>query len=218
MGDFVVQALATLVGALAAFALEALRQRRDEKQTQMQKFKAAIFVLILHRTFLRGLYANQLEPQKDVEIRAYSLHPILTVPPKDRFDVSELAFLLSTKEAHLLNVLATAESQYLSIAALVEQRNALHVAFQSRMEMVRAQTGQFEGTIDDIRAMAGPVLSRQLEMLTDALYDNITHAIGFNRDTCIQAVDSFKRLYPGEHMFGFEDLPLTGGRKDSANG
>src|SRR5207248_1171033 len=121
-------------------------------------FKEALFVLILQRTFLRTLQAQQLEPQRENPIRSYSLHPILMVPPDERFDLASLSFLLSSKEAQLLNTLGVAEAQYRTVVALIEQRNALHQTFQSRLEDVRAATGVAEGTLDDIRTLAGPML------------------------------------------------------------
>lgn len=208
LSDFAEQALATLVGALAAFGLEALRRHRRERQVRIEHFKQALFVLILQRTFLRTLQVQQLAPLRENPIRAYALHPILAVPPHERFDLPSLAFLLSSKEAQLLNTLGVAESQYRTVVALVQQRNALHLTFQARLEAVRAVTGAVEGTLDDIRAVAGSMLSRQLEELTDALYSNTEHAIGFNRDCCVSAVASYKQLFPGHYMFGVEDLPV----------
>ena len=208
MADFAEQALATLVGAIAAFGLEALRRHRKERQVQIEHFKQALFVLILQRTFLRILHAQQLTPLRDSPIRAYALHPILAVPPHERFDLPSLAFLLSSKEAQLLNTLGVAESQYRTVVALVQQRNALHLTFQARLEAVRAVTGADEGTLDDIRAVAGSMLSRQLEELTDGLYRSTEHAIGFNRDCYVAAVAGYRQLFPGQPMFGVEDLPV----------
>jgi hypothetical protein len=89
--------------------------------------------------------------------------------------------------------------------ALVEQRNQLHLAFQSRLEAA----GTSEGTLDDIREIAGRMLSRQLEEMTSEMYRTVEHAIGFNRDVYVAAVSSFKRLFPTSSMFGVEDLPLS---------
>lgn len=208
LADFAEQALATLVGAIAAFGLEALRRHRKERQVQIEHFKQALFVLILQRTFLRILHAQQLTPLRDSPIRAYALRPILAVPPHERFDLPSLAFLLSSKEAQLLNTLGVAESQYRTVVALVQQRNALHLAFQARLEANRALTGAADGTVGDIRAVAGSMLSKQLEELTDALYTNTEHAIGFNRDCYVAAVASYRQLFPRQPMFGVEDLPV----------
>ncbi|MGD1215327.1 MAG: hypothetical protein ABR861_10120 [Terriglobales bacterium] len=208
MVGFAIQAFATLIGAAAAFGLEALRRRHERQHAQIEQFKAALFVLILHRTFLRTLHAQQLMPQRDNPIRAYCLHPILVAPPYQRVDLPALSFLLSSKEAELLNKLGVAEAQYSCVVALVEQRNQLHLAFQARLQAASAATGISEGTLDDIRGIAGKVLGRQLEDLTDELYRTTEHAIGFNRDVYVAAVSSFRRLFPKSSMFGVEDLPL----------
>jgi capsid portal protein len=76
------------------------------------------------------------------------------------------------------------------------------------LQAASAATGISEGTLDDIRGIAGKVLGRQLEDLTDELYRTTEHAIGFNRDVYVAAVSSFRRLFPKSSMFGVEDLPL----------
>jgi hypothetical protein len=205
LGEFAIQAFATLIGAAAAFGLEALRRRHERQDAQIQQFKAALFVLILHRTFLRTFHAQHLMPRREGPIRSYSLHPILVAPPHERVDLLALSFLLSSEEGELLNKLGVAEAQYRSVVALVEQRNQLHLAFQARLQA----PGTPEGTVDDIRSTAGKMLSRQLEDLTNELYRTTEHAVGFNRDVYVAAVSSFKRLFPKSSMFGVEDLPLS---------
>lgn len=209
LAEFAIQAFATLIGAAAAFGLEALRRRHERQYAQIEQFKAALFVLILHRTFLRTLHAQHLIPRRENPIRAYCLHPIVVAPPDERVDLLALSFLLSSKEAELLNKLGVAEAQYRSVVALVKQRNELHLAFQAKLQAASAATGTSEGTLDDIRGIAGKVLSRQLEDLTDELYRTAEHAIGFNRDVYVAGVSSFKRLFPRSSMFGVEDLPLS---------
>lgn len=144
-------------------------------------------------------------PRREDPIRAYSLHPILVAPPHESVDLLALSFLLSSKEAELLNKLGIAEAQYRTVVALVEQRNQLHLAFQDRLQAA----GTSEGTLDDIRGIAGKMLSRQLEEMTSEMYRTTEHAIGFNRDVYVAAVSSFKRLFPKSSMFGVEDLPLS---------
>jgi hypothetical protein len=209
LAEFAIQAFATLIGAAAAFGLEALRRRHEQQDAQIEQFKAALFVLILHRTFLRTLHAQHLLPRREDPIRAYSLHPILVAPPHESVDLLALSFLLSSKEAELLNKLGVAEAQYRTVVALVEQRNQLHLAVQARLQAASDTAGTSEGTLDDIRNIAGTMLCRQLEDLTSELYRTTEHSIGFNRDVYVAAVSSFKRLFPKSSMFGVEDLPLS---------
>jgi hypothetical protein len=209
MREFLIQALATLVGALSAFGLEELRRRRQERNKQIEHFKAALFVLLLHRTFLRTLHAQHLEPARDNPVRAYAMKAIIAAPPSERLDVSGLAFLLSSKDAQLLNTLCVAESQYRTVVALVERRNAVNLTLQSKPEVtIEAPPGIVPGSLQDLRAVAGPMLSRQLEQLTDALYEHSEHAIRFNEECYREAVASYKRLFPGATMFGVEDMPI----------
>jgi hypothetical protein len=207
--EFAIQAFATLVGAAAAFGLEALRRRHERRYAQIEQFKAALFVLILHRTFLRTLHSQHLSPRREDPIRPYSLPPILVAPTHEHIDLLALSFLLSSKEAELLNKLGVAEAQYRTVVALVEQRNQLHLAVQAKLQAASDTTGMSQGTLDDIRGIAGKMLSRQLEDLTNDLYRTTEHAIGFNRDVYVAAVSIFKRLFPKSSMFGVEDLPLS---------
>jgi hypothetical protein len=119
-----------------------------------------------------------------------------------------LSFLLNSKEGEWLNKLGVAEAQYRSVVALVEQRNQLHLAFQAKLQASSESARTSEGTLGDIRGIAGKMLGRQLEDLTDELYRTTEHSIGFNRDVYVAAVSSFKRLFPKSPMFGVEDLPL----------
>jgi len=208
LADFIVRALATLVGALAAFGLAAWRQRREERRSQIEKFKTALFILILQRTYLRNLESQQLAPKREHPIRAYAIHPIVSVPSTDALDVRALAFLLSAGEGELLNRLTVAEAKYRTLVALVEARNAVHLSFQEKLEAAQQAMQVSEGTLDDIRRITGPVISKRLEQMTDDLYQLADDAIRFNRDVYVSAVTAYKRLFPEAAVFGVEDLPL----------
>jgi hypothetical protein len=209
--SFLERALATTVGALFAFGLAWLRQRSDERLAKIEKFKTALFVLILHRTYLRNLNAQQLEPKRDHPIRAYAILDIMSAPPLETFDVQALAFLLGTGEANLLNRLTVAEAKYRSVVALVEARNSVHRDFQAKLEAAQRTAPDSEPTIDELRRIAGKVISSRLEQMTEALFRDADDAILFNRDTCVSATESFKRLFPRAVSMGLEDLPLSPG-------
>jgi len=110
--------MGSAAGALFAFGLAAWRQKSEEKLAKIQKFKTALFVLILQRTFLRNLRAQQLEPKPDQPNRAYAILAITSASPLESFDIEALAFLLATGEADLLNRLTVAEAKYRSVVAL----------------------------------------------------------------------------------------------------
>ena len=208
MGDFASQAIATLLGALAAFGLEALRRKRQENEVEMRRFKEALFVLLLQRTLLRNLYEQHLRPMKQNPVRAYLIRPSLAVPSNLQLDLLALSFLLSNKQAQLLNVLGVAEAGYRTVLGLVEQRNELHRKSQTRIEAFSLASGMVEATAEQLRAAAGPMLARSLEALTDDLYRTVENAIGSNRECYEQAVAAYRLLYPKAHMFGVEDVPI----------
>lgn len=208
MGDFAAKALATLIGALVAFGLEAFRRRRLERDLEIRRFKEALFVLLVQRTLLRNLYEQHLRPMKENPVRAFLIRPSLAVPSNLQLDLLALSFLLSNKEAQLLNGLSVAEAGYRTVLELVEQRNELHQKFQSRIEELSVVTGAVEATAAQLRSAAGPMLARSLEALTDDLYRTTEMAIGSNRKSYEESVEVYKRLYPGAHMFGVEDVPI----------
>ena len=94
---------------------------------------------------------------------------------------------------------------------MVEARNAVHLSFQAKLEAAQQATHDSEGTPDDLRRIAGNVISSRLEQLTDALFRDVDDAILFNRDVCVSVKESLKRLFPKAVSLGLEDLPLSQG-------
>jgi hypothetical protein len=216
MNDFLIRALATLVGALAAFGLAAWREKRKERSQQIARFRSALFALLMQRTFLRNLKSQYLDAKRDLPIRAYGLHPAVGhVPPTETVDPESLAFLLGVAEGELLNRLVLAQSQCQGVVALLAARNPAHMSFQEKLEVAQQSRQVQEGTIDDLRAIAGTSLRAQLERMTDDLYRFTDDAIDSNRDVYVAAVAAFRRLFPEAGLFGVEDVPL-GSQKNGA--
>ena len=183
----------------------------EERRRRALELKKALFALILQRTYLRNIAAQELAPMRDNPIRAYAVHPILAVPPGHSFTVEPLAFLLGVGGGELLNRLANAEAQYRSVVALIDARNEVHKKFQARLEAAQIAEPQVSGTIDDIRRIAGPAVSKTLERMTDDLYSFTDKAVGANGELCVGIAEAFRRLFPKEELFGVEDLQLPHG-------
>lgn len=210
MVDFAIRALSTLVGALAAFALAAWREKRRERDQRIQSFKSSLFVLLMQRTFLRNLKGQYLDPMRDHPIRAYTLHPsVAHVVPAESLNLDSLAFLLVVEQAELVNHLLVAQARYQSVIALLEARNAAHASFQDKLEAVHASRQLTQGTLDDIRSIAGKALSARLEPMSDELFGFTDEAIETNRAVYVAAVAAFRQMFPGAAMFGVEDVPLV---------
>jgi len=195
--EFITRALATLVGVVVGFGLAWLRQKSDERRDRIERFKTALFILIQQRVFLRNLEAQSLRPHHQSPIRAYAIQPILAAPPASAFDVKPLAFLLTSGDAELVNHLALAEAKYQSIIVLLEARNKVHYAFQEKLSTSSYAKAGSEGTLEDIRTVAGLAMARQLEQMTDDLINNVDDAIVFNQHTLERAFGAFKKRILG---------------------
>ena len=209
MGDFVIRALATLVGALAAFGLAWVRLLYERRTDQIEKLKTAIFVLILQREFLRNVRAQRLVPAQGHPLGAFAIPPILAAPPTDTVSVTPLAYLLANGEAEIISYLTLADAKYRSVASLIEARNKVHYAFQEKLAASPQGVPGATGTLDDVRRIAGLAISGQIEQMTGDLLANTDDAITFNKEAIEKAFACFKRQFPRARHFGVEDIPLV---------
>ena len=79
-----------------------------------------------------------------------------------------------------------------TVIALLNDRNELHRKFQEKLEALGAKHGTLEG----LPAIAGLVLSKHLQQITDDLYDLTEDAVTVNGEVITNACKVFKRLYP----------------------
>ena len=94
MTEFIVQVIATLLGALAAFELERQRQLRDERRDRIATLRQTLFILMERREFLLNLRRQALDPMQDHQMRTFALHPFRAVLPASTAPIDRLAFLL----------------------------------------------------------------------------------------------------------------------------
>jgi hypothetical protein len=203
--------LGALAGALTAFTLAGRRLREERRSTRIEKFHAALFVLNLQRNFMRNLREQHLMPYRADERRAYAIPHLVAVPPTAAVDVDALAFLLGVGQGELLNQLTLAETQYQTLVALIEARNATHLAIQARAEAAIAGGGSLPADdLEAFRVVAGKSLSAQIEQRTEALYRMVDDGIKFNRELYASAEAAFRRLFPRVKLFQLKELALGG--------
>ena len=218
VGDLLIQAFATLVGALAAFGLEALRKNKEKQREQVQQMKAGVFTLVSQRTFLVNMLSQHLEPLRENPGRHFLLRPTWHAAPTDALDVQALGFLLSKGDPDLLNRLVITEAKYKTFLTVLERRNATHIRFQERLEVSANSTGASSASFSDLARIAGPRASSELRESTNSLFELVEDAIDSNRKACDGLSDAVKTLYPKEKMFTVRDLPPSNehvARKDS---
>lgn len=207
--SFLIQAGATLAGAFAAFRLEARHQDQREARDRLASLKRAIFTLASQRTFIINLKGQQLDALTGDARRAFLLQPIAVLPARLVLDVGALTFLLDTVDADLLNAIDVADLRFRTVVGVLEKRSRVHENFQQRFEAVQVSTGLDVIDLESLRRAVGPVVSSQLEQLTDELYTLTESALTMNRDVHGRIELAFGRLYPGEKLFVVEELPTA---------
>jgi hypothetical protein len=209
--DFLIQAAATLSGALAAFWLEASRQKRKERNSQVARMKQVLFTLISQRTFLRNLEAQHLEPLRSSPLRAFLLHPVTTAPTQLSVQFNDLTFLLDVDDKDILNLLEVADLRFRSVLSILEARNRVHFQFQDRTEGMHRSGGPSIVTQEALKQAVGPVMMAQLTQLTDQLFESCTSALNTNREVYERLDSAFRAHFPREQLFRVKELPLPHG-------
>lgn len=219
VADFLIRALATLVGALVAFGLAGWRQKDELRNAQAEKVETALFVLMLQREFLLNLHHQHLVPNQRSPVRAFQITIVLAEPALGAVDLRTLAFLLNVRQGGLLHHLTKAEAWYRSLLALLEARNADHRAFQEKLhEAEKAGDLPTDApvSLEELKRAAGFVLANRLVKLTNDLYEMTDEALRFNRMTSELAEQAHKKLFPDRYLFRFEELPPDPPSRDNA--
>jgi len=211
LSEFLVQASATLAGAGAAFGLEAWRQRRREKADKQASIKRALFVLVSQRSFLRNLEAQHLHELRGQSHRAFLLRPVYAVPSSLSIDLSALTFLLELPDKNVLPRIELADLRFRTVLGLLDERNRVYLEFQRRVEVSQVGETTNRIAIDDLRRIIGPVLSAQLEQLTDHLLDTSEAALESNRAAAELTDSAFRSAFPKDKLFRTQDIPLNPG-------
>lgn len=203
--SFFVQAGATLVGALVAFELERQRQKRSERRQRVNGLHRALFVFVLQRSFMLNIKQQALEPHRTDPFRTFTVRPSPMTPPAAAIDRDSLAFLLDDREADLLYRVMNADLWFSTLISVVRDRNVVHAQFQQRLEEVQRNLKR-EFNIDEFKTAVGPLLSKSLEDLTNALYEINDRALKENEEAAALARQYVRRKFPNEHLFTVDDL------------
>jgi hypothetical protein len=116
----------TVVGAIAAFALERHRRKKEQENSEVVAANLTIFNL-------QRAWDDLVEYRKDFVTPAlkttaiwYSLEPPAIVRSAEKPPISQLAFLLET-DPNLINRISAAWSSFESYEAVVAARGIMHV-------------------------------------------------------------------------------------------
>jgi hypothetical protein len=129
---FVTAAFGAFFGALSAFWLGSVKQKRDDSNSHHVALLQAQYALISQMELVERIKQNLLEPLRKDPDRHLNLvvflHNVapLTVPFK------ELTFMLDSDEPELLHKIHLAEQCYQSVKEALEEHNRIRLEFRSK--------------------------------------------------------------------------------------
>lgn len=202
--EFVAQALATLVGALVAFALERRRDRDSARADEANTLRKALFALALQRDFALNFRNQALAPFRDRADRVFAVRQSWVTHPDARIKSGDLGFLLKGT-SEVVHEVTRADLQFAGIVSLIAMRNELHYEFQQRLEAVHVRTGKNEMTIKELEEVAGRMLLGRLGQMTRELYEGVDSLLDRNNTAATHLREAFTKKYPSEPLFTVTD-------------
>jgi hypothetical protein len=202
---------ATLAGAITAVGLEWWRRLREERKEQVHRFNRVLFALLHQRRFLVKL-DRHLAPYRDDDRCEYTLPAEPTLPAHLNVDVGLLTFALNSPHANVLNLIADTELKYRTLVVIFDLRSKCHLQFQERLGATIEGRDRPElrdptrWTKDELRLVAGPILSGQLKSLTDHLFAIADDTLSSNRTVSGELAKAFSKLFPDEMLFRVDEI------------
>ncbi len=210
--DFLVQAIASLLGALvgafAAFELERQRQKRTERHHRIGRIRKALFVLMEQRSFVLNYSHQFLDGLRDDPDRDLKLLPTPPIAPEVRIDIEDLGFLLE-RDGYVLNRLANADLRFRSLLGWMAVRNEVHQRFQEQVQIFQrtANPPPDKEGFDDVRTFIGRMMELQLRDLTNSIFEIAELALSGNRKAESLLRDVAARDYPDDKLFKIVEMP-----------
>lgn len=187
------------VGAYAAFRLQSLRERRDERKKHADAIRSCILALVSRRNFLMIFKRQFLDVHEaDIVRRHLSVKPNIDEPTFMPIDIGSLAFLMRSKDGAILSEIDVAELEFMGIVRTIRSRSIDHFEMQRRIEGAGLK-GDFIGNVELERA-AGRDLIARIQNATDHIYAAIVPAIERNRELTDSLRNVLKRSFKREHV------------------
>lgn len=192
--DIAMQAFAAGFGAWAAFRFEARREARSQEGDDADAIREALFALLSQRNFLLNLNKQLIEPFAQHPER-FLVMPALAVTPAFReITLTRLTFLLGTEHAGVLSDIDLADARFKTFVSTLETRNRLHLELQERMS--RAAPERRTATLEELTAVVGPAIVKQLRDATESLCKMGPLAAKDNETAYALLEEALRKLYP----------------------
>jgi hypothetical protein len=210
---------AAFFGAVAAFALEALRRRGEEQREDLAAGNEAVMMLAQMYSVLRN-YHQQAFVDRAIAVRnelnrdpVYVEYLPVTVAWNERstLPMNRLGFLLRSHDADILNRLSLVERGFLTVLATNRLRNEVHLRFQERARAVLLHpTTPVPSHL--VEQAVGYDLALQLKQLTEHLKADIPRTFEDLLSLSKQLSDVLALEFPTGRIAGFKptSAPVEG--------
>jgi hypothetical protein len=209
---------AAFFGAVAAFALEAIRRWREERRKELRAGNEAIFVLSQMYSVMRNFHQQAIVDRAAFVRQGVGREPkyLEYIPfaiawnPQTVLPISSLGFLLESHEPDVLNRLAQVERAFLSVLEVNVRRSQVHVQFQERARAVLGPAQEMPS--DELEAKVGFDLAMQLQQFTAHMLEDVPRT----RDGLLEMGKQLRSVleleYPLGRIVGFTpfDNPVEG--------
>lgn len=203
--SFVEKALAACVGsgfgAWAAFRSQEMRERKKQRDDQLNALREAISVLASQLRLLLNLDDQLMTPRRENPARHLLLRPMLLGQGQLHLDLSKLVFLIKLHESgSLISQLEVTEARFQRSLALAERRDALHNSMQDRVDAAQAAQKapvEGEGTLEDaVMAIVGRRANIALKQATDQFYEAVSDALESIRTSIREIQEFWPKAFP----------------------
>ena len=197
----VLSALATLVasfaGAWAAFKFQTYQKRDEEDQKAIGAGNRAIYTVFALWNVLEQYRKEVLEPYRGrpdawLNLAAHPAPPVKV----DRFQSSDLQFLLERGQAPVFAALMLEEQRFNLAVDLIRSRSELVLnAVFPKMAAAGFRVGKPQ-TLNDVETALGEDVCHQLKQITAAIYQNVGEDLLSLRDLYAQLRTGMQTLFP----------------------
>lgn len=202
--------VASFAGAWAAFRFQAYQKDQEEDKKSVGAGNRAIYTVFALWNVLEQYRKEVLEPYRGrpdawLNLAAHPAPPVKV----DRFQSSDLQFLLERGKASVFASLMLEEQRFNLAVDLIRSRSDLVLnAVFPRMASAGFRVGQSHA-IEDVEAALGEDVCHQLKQTTAAIYQNVGEDLTSLRSLYSELRQGLQSLFPDSKFVEvvFEDPP-----------
>jgi hypothetical protein len=189
--------VASFAGAWAAFRFQTYQKRDEESQKAVGAGNRAIYTVFALWNVLEQYRKEVLEPYRGrpdawLNLAAHPAPPVKV----DRFQSSDLQFLLERGQAPVFAALMLEEQRFNLAVDLIRSRSELVLnAVFPRMASAGFKVGQPQ-TLEDVEEALGEDVCHQLKQVTSAIYQNVGEDLASLRVMYADLRKGMQSLFP----------------------